>query len=53
MSSMISSNKEWEETSEDLENDESYSHPVEVTLPHQYDGKIYVMCYLGMLSYGK
>ena len=39
MSSMNSSNKEWETMPEDLENDESHSQPLEVTLPNAYDGK--------------
>ena len=35
------SNMAWETTAEDLENDESPSKPVDVTLPRSHDGKAY------------
>ena len=38
-SSSTLNNKEWEVTAEDLENDDSPSLPVEVTLPRLHDGK--------------
>lgn len=37
--SMLTTNKEWQATADDYENDESSSHPLEITLPRQSEGK--------------